>query len=246
MPLVGRVEYNYNIHTGDIKEGGVAHSVRHLWYYRWRDFETPGSADREGVLSLAREAAIALQRGERVMVVCYSGRGRSGTLVAAAWGLAKGITTNKDLVETVVAMREKRDSMLETPSQLLFVRQLLQLPDTLTHREDGAEVMPSMPASGGRPLGSTEENVAASSAAASSRSKGLLVEGSFFSLPLTYSLFQQEPCVKSVQHGLLSFLAGLTAAVGVLAVWRTWRQSALFCTQDGGRKCGKKGNKKKS
>eukprot|EP00953_Heterococcus_sp_UTEX-ZZ885_P016982 9539-Heterococcus_DN1.PRE.3 len=80
--------------------------------------------------------AHVVRKGGRVLHVCYSGRGRSGTLISAAVGMLQadisgtaGLTTS-DLVNIIVHLRESRDGLVETPEQFHFVRTLLHLTGT--------------------------------------------------------------------------------------------------------------------
>ena len=50
------------------------------------------------VRKLAQEVANTLVREEKVMVHCLSGRGRTGTLITAAYGILNRASSNADLV----------------------------------------------------------------------------------------------------------------------------------------------------
>jgi hypothetical protein len=79
--------------------------IYHAWYYGWRDFSVPPPEHRERILVLARRAAGEMKAGNRVVIACHSGRGRSGTMAALVVGMREGIRTDDRLVEAVVRMR---------------------------------------------------------------------------------------------------------------------------------------------
>ncbi|CAM9128609.1 unnamed protein product [Phaeothamnion confervicola] len=129
-PLPPYIHYEYDV--------GVGRHVRHLWYRGWRDFEAPPKADRAALREVVAEVARVIAAGEsKVLVVCLSGRGRSGTLVAAALGMLGRFRTTGQLVDAIVRLREVRDSMVETPGHLLFLLQFLGLPMIAGGRQDG-------------------------------------------------------------------------------------------------------------
>ncbi|CAM9120919.1 unnamed protein product [Chrysoparadoxa australica] len=104
------------------------HRVDHYWYYSWPDFGVPGQDNYDGLKAIAAAVASTVSVGGKACIVCYSGRGRSGTLAAVAIALKDGITTGLGLVRAVVRMRESRDSLVETPEQFDLVCRLLGLP----------------------------------------------------------------------------------------------------------------------
>ena len=52
---------------------------------------------------------------------------RTGTFAAIVAGLARDIVTHSQLVDVIVAMRESRDGILETPHQMQYVLRSLGL-----------------------------------------------------------------------------------------------------------------------
>jgi len=107
--------------------------VSHLWYNNWKDFSVP--TDNATLLLLAQEAVDKIQGGGRVVVSCYSGRGRSGTFAALVLGLLHEFRTVTELVDSVVHMRESRDGLMELPTQLKYVQELLELTPSRTPTE---------------------------------------------------------------------------------------------------------------
>ncbi len=78
---------------------------------------------------MVNKAVKALENGQKIVISCYSGRGRSGTLSSIVLGKIKRVATHKDLVDLIVEMRESRDGLLETPEQYRYVARMLKLPD---------------------------------------------------------------------------------------------------------------------
>jgi len=115
-PTMNYVQYNYSLFQKPLK---------HFWYYNWEDFSIP--SDNATLLFMAREAAEHLQKGAKVVISCYSGRGRSGTLAALIVGILHQYTTVSELVDSIVRMRESRDGLVELPSQFKYVQELLNL-----------------------------------------------------------------------------------------------------------------------
>jgi hypothetical protein len=101
--------------------------VTHWWFHGWPDFEVPLAEQRPAVLSLAREIAQAAGRGKKALIVCYSGRGRSGTMASLAVGLKYKVATTDRLIDYIVELRESRDTLVETPLQFALIRQMLGL-----------------------------------------------------------------------------------------------------------------------
>ena len=118
------VEYFYSIEE---EGGGAARDVRHLRFRGWGDFGVPEGENAETVEHLANEIVRTVLNGGKVAVVCYSGRGRSGTLASLAIARLEGVESTRDLVRAIVKMREYRDSLVETPAQFDFVRRTLDL-----------------------------------------------------------------------------------------------------------------------
>lgn len=121
------VQYTYRI-------GG--RSVRHWWFAGWQDFEVPTGDGVETVKMLSQEIAQTVSRGGKVVLVCYAGRGRSGTLVALSIAQLHRLSNNnmtskklstESLVKTIVKIREARDGLVETPQQFHFIREVLQI-----------------------------------------------------------------------------------------------------------------------
>ena len=109
----------------------VSVPVKHFWYHNWKDFGIPPAADEVAIRLLARTAADVVKSGtSSVAVNCLSGRGRSGTFSAIVLGELGKARSHEELVDIVVAMREHRDGLIETPEQLRFAARVLQLPDT--------------------------------------------------------------------------------------------------------------------
>jgi hypothetical protein len=109
----------------------VSVPVKHFWYHNWKDFGIPPAGDEMAIRLLARTAADIVKAGtSSVAVNCLSGRGRSGTFAAIVLGEVSKAKSHADLVDIVVAMRERRDGLIETPEQLRFAARVLELPDT--------------------------------------------------------------------------------------------------------------------
>ena len=81
--------------------------VRHVWFYGWRDFGVPEEEEEEEdvVLGLAQEAAGRIREGQKVVIACHSGRGRSGTLAALVAGLLYDVRSVNEMVDLIVTMR---------------------------------------------------------------------------------------------------------------------------------------------
>lgn len=76
------------------------------------------------------KAVAVIRNGGRIAVSCLSGRGRSGTFSSLVVGRLQATATHSELVDVIVALREHRDGMLETPKQFRFVARQLGLPST--------------------------------------------------------------------------------------------------------------------
>lgn len=50
------------------------HTVKHIWYYNWKDFQQPHDINDASVNKLVQETAAAVLRGETVIISCKSGR----------------------------------------------------------------------------------------------------------------------------------------------------------------------------
>lgn len=50
--------------------------VQHQWFYKWRDFVTPDLSELAVIQDLARNASAVIRNGGKVLISCYSGRGR--------------------------------------------------------------------------------------------------------------------------------------------------------------------------
>jgi hypothetical protein len=105
-------------------------TVNHIWYYSWKDFETPPKSDDLAIRHIAEETARVIRNGNTGVISCVAGRGRSGTFGAIVVGLLKGnVSSLRDLVQIVVTMRENRDGLVETPQHFRFVARVLGLAD---------------------------------------------------------------------------------------------------------------------
>lgn len=104
-------------------------TVNHIWYFSWKDFETPPISDDSAIRRIARETADAMKNGETTVISCVAGRGRSGTFAAIVVGFLKKVSNLKQLVQVIVNMRENRDGLVETPQHFRFVARVLGLPD---------------------------------------------------------------------------------------------------------------------
>ena len=101
--------------------------VNHLWYLGWRDFDVPSPVDDGLMRRVAAELADTIRREETAVVSCLSGRGRSGTMSAAVVGLSSGVRSLRQLADVVVALREGRDGLVETPQHFRYAARLLGL-----------------------------------------------------------------------------------------------------------------------
>ena len=108
----------------------IEHSVEHLWYMRWKDFDVPFPDDEALVRELAIYTAEELRGGRRVAVNCLSGRGRSGTLITIIVGFLEKSKTVTEIVDIIVGLRRSRDGLVEIPKQLRFIVRALGLGDT--------------------------------------------------------------------------------------------------------------------
>ena len=117
-------------------------AITHYWYYGWEDFEAPPPGSEATFRLLAGALAGAVRAKTRGMVECYSGRGRTGTMLAgaiaelsaagasgAAGGGAGGGQLPKSLspaemASIVVNMRLSRDNMVRpaAPIDRIFSR----------------------------------------------------------------------------------------------------------------------------
>lgn len=57
------------------------------------------------IRAVATEMVEVIASGGKVMVTCHAGRGRSGTVAALVVGILKGITSDSQMVQTIVTMR---------------------------------------------------------------------------------------------------------------------------------------------
>ena len=106
--------------------------VRHIWYYNWKDFTTPPTTDFPALHKILDELVAIAQKelSNMVLVTCFSGRGRSGTLAALLVSKLEKISTVNELVDIIVNMRENRDGLVETPEQFEFIVKMLGLNKT--------------------------------------------------------------------------------------------------------------------
>ncbi|CAN5440637.1 hypothetical protein BH10PSE18_BH10PSE18_49700 [soil metagenome] len=82
------------------------------------DFEPPGEAARRAWPTLAPGLREALQKGERVLIHCAAGLGRTGT-VAGMLLIELGVLP----AEAIAQIRQARPGTIETQGQLDFVLQ---------------------------------------------------------------------------------------------------------------------------
>lgn len=90
----------------------------------------PPVEDESFVTSLAKYAADAVGSGERIVVNCLSGRGRSGTMIAIIAAMVAKAESVGDVVDLIVSLRRSRDGLVETPQQFSLIVRLLGLGDT--------------------------------------------------------------------------------------------------------------------
>eukprot|EP01039_Chlorochromonas_danica_P010052 gene10052-11123_t len=109
--------------------GGAVHGLEYFVFRGWEDFLVPNESDAPALLRLAQSFAGANAEGQMVGVNCLSGRGRSGSFAALVAASIDNVTTHRDLIDLIVAMRERRDGLVETPRQYRFIATLLGLPD---------------------------------------------------------------------------------------------------------------------
>lgn len=60
---------------------------------------------------------------------CYSGRGRTGSFASLVLGHKHKVSKHDQLVDLIVQLRERRDGLVETPRQYVFVSKMLGLSD---------------------------------------------------------------------------------------------------------------------
>lgn len=115
--LVSLVEVDEFSSLG-VKDFGVAVSSRNL---RWchlpiADMDIPGDAFLNGWKAHGSDIFRAIERGERIVVHCAGGRGRSGMIVAK-WMTAFNIPAHK----AITRVRKVRPGAIETVSQENYV-----------------------------------------------------------------------------------------------------------------------------
>ncbi len=99
--------------------------IEHIWFYRWDDFNIPDKRYDATINHLASRAAEWIHLNQSVVVSCFSGRGRSGTLSTIIGSKVQNTRTITEVVDLIVRMRRSRDGLVETPEQLNYILQLL-------------------------------------------------------------------------------------------------------------------------
>lgn len=104
--------------AGDVASWIAAHDMDWL-HAPIRDFDTPDPGFQAGWLTLSRRLQERLDAGDRVLVHCRGGRGRSG-MIAAALLIGAGV----DAEDAIAAARAVRPGAIETPGQEAWLRGL--------------------------------------------------------------------------------------------------------------------------
>ncbi len=113
---------------GDTEEGEwvkQSQRIEHIWFYRWDDFNVPDRRYDETIDHITSRAAEWIHLNQSIVVSCFSGRGRSGTLSTIIGSKVHNLKTVTEVVDLIVRMRRSRDGLVETPEQLNYILQLL-------------------------------------------------------------------------------------------------------------------------
>eukprot|EP01031_Cornospumella_fuschlensis_P027907 gene27907-33702_t len=107
------------------------HVASFVAYTHWEDFQVPQREDHQAINSLAKAYARLTdeQHKHTLAINCYSGRGRTGSFAALVLGHQQKLASHDQLVDLIVQLRDRRDGLVETPRQYVFVSQLLGLSD---------------------------------------------------------------------------------------------------------------------
>ena len=72
----GYVNITYKVQDSFTHFNANSQTVKHIWYYNWKDYELPTQTDAEVRLirTLVSEAVDTLKRGKKVLITCKSGR----------------------------------------------------------------------------------------------------------------------------------------------------------------------------
>lgn len=118
------------------------HELTFIWYPYWKDFSNPSNKYLNILNDIINQAVNILKfnklnendvEKERVVVSCYSGRGRSGSLSSIILSKFYNIKSHDELVNLIVKLRERRDGLVETPSQYLTILNFLNHLTKETH-----------------------------------------------------------------------------------------------------------------
>ncbi|RYH09142.1 hypothetical protein EON65_40380 [archaeon] len=80
---------------------------------------------------MAQQYASLIDKKHNLAINCYSGRGRTGSFAALVLGYQRKINQHDQLVDLIVQLRERRDGLVETPRQYVFISKLLGLSDPM-------------------------------------------------------------------------------------------------------------------
>lgn len=103
---------------GNLQSWTARHSMMHQ-HAPIQDFGTPGPIFQANWPSLCQHLRARLDAGERVLVHCRGGHGRSGTIVAALL-VDSGLATE----DAISMIRRVRPGAIETPGQEDWLRTL--------------------------------------------------------------------------------------------------------------------------
>ena len=72
----GYINTTYQVQDTFARFSTHSQTIKHIWYYNWKDFDLPVQTDIENhrVRRLVYEAVDTLKRGEKVLITCKSGR----------------------------------------------------------------------------------------------------------------------------------------------------------------------------
>lgn len=112
------------------------YSFTQLYFTGWPDAHgeaLPKNPNTNTVKYIIEQAA----QQSNVLVHCLGGRGRTGTVISGVvhtwrkelWKDKSKADQGKDLVETVLRLRERRDNIVEHPVQLMMLGKILGLND---------------------------------------------------------------------------------------------------------------------
>jgi hypothetical protein len=117
------------VRCGDLGVQVQKHNMQHL-HFGWRDKWVPaGGRDMFAVVTCIKDIGFALQEGKTVLVHCFGGKGRTGTIVVGVL-----MSFGYSLYQAVAMTRTARPGCIKNPTQLLYLHQLQRVLSLATHR----------------------------------------------------------------------------------------------------------------